>query len=610
MVSGFVNVATVAGDERPMSFLTADGPRLMDGDDEFRFISFNIPNLHNVEDAFTFTGQSPWRWPNEFEIEDALESVRQAGGTVVRTYVLSVGRDGGDAGRHVHVLGPGQFNEEAFRALDKVLEVAARKRIRVLVPLVDNWHWWGGAQQYAGFRDKPTEAFWTDPAVIADFKRTVEFVVNRRNTFTGIRYRDDPALFGWETGNEIDAPPEWTRQIAAYLKQLDTNHLVVDGNSLHGILQSSLDDPNVDVVCTHHYPDRRVSMVDTVREAIRDIDRRKPYFVGEFGFVPLETVEELLDTVIDDGASGALLWSLRFHRREGGFYRHSEPAGGGIYKAYHWPGFASGERYEERAVLELMRNKAYAIRGEPVPDIAPPRPPHLLPILDPAHISWQGSAGATNYDLQRADAPDGPWATVVADVSDAANHLPWLVNDATIELCQPYYYRVLAKNGAGSSQPSNVIGPVCTCRHTLVDELANLDHLAAHSGDLRLVTDGARRTQEDANRLQVLPGASITYQTAGPMLAWSVWTFADPSAGELRVLGSSDGQSFSPIAAQREVTHYEGNDYGYLRPVRYHGEALDESVRWLRIESPAAQQTEQASSVGVEVSRVEVRFGP
>jgi hypothetical protein len=144
----------------------------------------------------------------------------------------------------------------------------------------------------------------------------------------------------------------------------------------------------------------------------------------------------------------------------------------------------------------------------------------------------------------------------------------------------------------------------------LVDELANLDHLAAHSGDLRLVTDGARRTQEDANRLQVLPGASITYQTAGPMLAWSVWTFADPSAGELRVLGSSDGQSFSPIAAQREVTHYEGNDYGYLRPVRYHGEALDESVRWLRIESPAAQQTEQASSVGVEVSRVEVRFGP
>ncbi|MCG6923140.1 MAG: hypothetical protein LJF15_18950, partial [Acidobacteria bacterium] len=46
-----------------------------------------------------------------------------------------------------------------------------------------------------------------------------------------------------------------------------------------------------------------------------------------------------------------LVWSLRSHRREGGFYWHSEPFGSGLFKAYHWPGFASGDDYDERDLL-------------------------------------------------------------------------------------------------------------------------------------------------------------------------------------------------------------------------------------------------------------------
>jgi hypothetical protein len=43
---------------------------------------------------------------------------------------------------------------------------------------------------------------------------------------------------------------------------------------------------------------------------------------------------------------GALIWSLRRHHERGGFYHHSEPAGAGLYRAYHWPGFDAGEPYE------------------------------------------------------------------------------------------------------------------------------------------------------------------------------------------------------------------------------------------------------------------------
>src|SRR6476620_6501491 len=104
------------------TILARRGDKLFDGDREFRFISFNIPNLMVIEDAYEFTKPNPWRWPNDYEIEDALESVRQMGGQVVRTYVLSVYREGSDMGPCVHILRPGDFNEEGFRQLDRVIE--------------------------------------------------------------------------------------------------------------------------------------------------------------------------------------------------------------------------------------------------------------------------------------------------------------------------------------------------------------------------------------------------------------------------------------------------------------------------------------------------------
>ena len=288
------------------NFITRRGDKLFDGDREFRFISFNIPNLMVIEDAYEFTKPNPWRWPDEYEIEDALESVRQMGGQVVRTYVLSVHREGSDMGEFVHVRRPGEFNEEGFRALDKVIEIAHRKGIRVIIPFVDQAKWWGGIGEYAAFRGKPADAFWTDPQIIDDFKTTVRYLLTRKNVYTGIAYRDDPTIFGWETGNEIDATPEWTRQISAYLKELDSKHLVIDGKSLKGVPVKSLDDPNVDVITTHHYPwGDDHDFVRPIRAAHALTKGKKPYFVGEFGFVEMPHIASAINAVVDDGISGA-----------------------------------------------------------------------------------------------------------------------------------------------------------------------------------------------------------------------------------------------------------------------------------------------------------------
>src|SRR4030042_6716070 len=110
-----------------------------------------------------------------------------------------------------------------------VLAVANRKGIRVIIPFIDNWKWWGGIGAAAAFRDKNAKDFWTDPQLYEASKKIVSSAINRTNTVTGVKYRDDKAVLAWETGNELVCPHEWTARAVAFIKSLDQNHLVLDG---------------------------------------------------------------------------------------------------------------------------------------------------------------------------------------------------------------------------------------------------------------------------------------------------------------------------------------------------------------------------------------------
>ena len=269
---------------------------------------------------------------------------------------------------------------------------------------MDNWKWQGGRADYAGWRGKTKDDFWTDPQVIADFKETVHFVLTRTNTLTGVRYCDDQAVLCWETGNELSSPPDWTREIAAYIKSLDHNHLVMDGFGSSRLRPESLAMPEVDIVTTHHYPSRRNSttFAEIIRENWEMARGKKPYVVGEFGFVSTAQMQDAMKTIMDTGMAGGLLWSLRFRDHDGGFYWHSEPSGGNRFKAFHWPGSIAGAEYDEINLMALTRSNAFAIRGLKPTPVPIPTSPKLLPITDAAAISWQGSVGAQSYIVERA----------------------------------------------------------------------------------------------------------------------------------------------------------------------------------------------------------------
>jgi hypothetical protein len=594
----------------PMNFVTRRGDQLFDADKPFRFISFNIPNLMVIEDAYEFTKPNPWRWPDKFELEDALESIRQMGGQVARTYVVSVRRDGSDMGEIVHVLGPGQFNEKAFRSMDLMLDIARRKGVRIVVPLVDQHQWWGGIGEYAAFRGKKSDDFWTDRQLIDDFKATIKHVLTRKNPISGIAYRDDPAIFGWQTGNEISSTPKWTRQISAYIKQLDPNHLVLDGKSLNGVPVWSLDDPNIDVITTHHYPwgadhDYR----KPIREAHARTKGKKAYFIGEFGFVETPQIANALDTVIEDGISGALLWSLRMHRREGGFYWHMEGGtGGNVFKAYHWPGFASGDRYDERQVMDLMRRKAYEIRGIEAPPLQPPAPPKLMRIEQASEISWLGSAGAAAYDVWRKEDGTKGWQKVRGDVSDADVQYQPLFNDATAEPGKEYFYRITAKNAAGSSERSNVVGPIPVDCRTLVDECRDFAETKSHSDDVTIATEDARTTQEDSHRFAMPIGSSIVYKLDGPIDHWRVNSFLRDPDVILDIALSPDGKSYRSVPTDRQEFASKQTVYGYLSPVRYEGQAREKGNLYLRVSSRGKGTKSTDADPALEIGRVEIEY--
>jgi hypothetical protein len=49
---------------------------------------------------------------------------------------------------YTHIEGIGEYNERLFRDLDNLLATASRNGIRLVIPFIDNWEWWGGVHQF------------------------------------------------------------------------------------------------------------------------------------------------------------------------------------------------------------------------------------------------------------------------------------------------------------------------------------------------------------------------------------------------------------------------------------------------------------------------------
>jgi mannan endo-1,4-beta-mannosidase len=473
------------GKDQIHGFITRSGDKLMEGYKEFRFMGLAAPNIQANESQIRADRTN--RFPDDYEIRDLLEGIQRIGGVATRTFSLSV-YSPDDHDMPVYISGRRLYNEEAFKCLDRIIALAHEYNVRLIIPFIASQSFGSvrGVDEFSTLAGKPKGSFWTDEEVKADFRHFLDFILNRKNTVNGMVYKDDPAILSWQLGNEFGSyagdrglnddewSPKilaWSLEMAAYIKKVDPNHLVAEAGGVDR--KALLEDKNIDIISDHLYEywnklgGRPSELAPIARASRQECKGKKPLMVDEFGLGSTENLRALMVTIREEGIVGGLMWSIRAHRRDGGWYYHNE--GGTTVNSFHVPGFAAGYAYEETRLLDLLRKEAYAIRGLPVPPVAKPTPAPLL-FIKGNGFTWRGSTGAASYTMERADKPAGPWRviavgledSVIADVktfepSPEASEALVLYCDELRDRGRGHYYRLKGVNIAGETDYSNVV---------------------------------------------------------------------------------------------------------------------------------------------------------
>lgn len=459
------------------------GDALYENGRPFRFFGLDAPNIQAHESQILPDFSN--RFPDDYETRDILDSLHRLGARATRTFSLSVASTE-DGRMPAYITGCRQYNEDAFRCLDLVIARCHEYDIRLIIPLIASQSFAKvrGVDEFSALSGKPKGSFWYDEEVKADFRHFLSFILNRRNTVNGILYRDDPAILAWQLGNEFTSyygdrnlDPKvwlpritgWSLEMAAFIKKEDPNHLVMEAG---GDRAAFLESPDIDVMSSHLYEYwNRLSGQSTDLAALARAERsqckgKKPLIVDEFGLATVENNRALMETIREDGIVGGLLWSLRCHRRDGGFMVHNE--GGTPVNSYHFPGFGAGQDYHETELLDLVRAEAFAIRGLKVPPVALPAPAPLL-FRSSEGFTWRGSTGANYYAIERAPRAEGPWEVRATGLQDSvvakAKELEesndprpvTLWTDAFQAAHSTYFYRIRGFNAAGATGYSPVL---------------------------------------------------------------------------------------------------------------------------------------------------------
>ncbi|KAF8440316.1 glycoside hydrolase family 5 protein [Boletus edulis BED1] len=240
------------------------------------------------------------------------------------------------------------YGPTGLKNFDNVVAAAKANNIRLIITLTNNWHDYGGMDVYVDQilgQGQPHDYFYTDPKVIAAYKKYVKVWIER--------YIDEPTIFGWELANEprctgstnsatsgtctTTTITNWVKTMSAYIKSLDCNHLVGLGdegwfnwtnnidasyNGSHGIdFDANLAIDTIDFGTFHLYPyswdeetPSAMSWGQTWIKNHRNAQAmyNKPVLMEEFGLLAsqdrIATYKNWYSTVIDSGLTGVLVW--------------------------------------------------------------------------------------------------------------------------------------------------------------------------------------------------------------------------------------------------------------------------------------------------------------
>ncbi|WZZ02531.1 hypothetical protein YC2023_088452 [Brassica napus] len=286
-----------------------------------------------------------------------LQAGSKMGLTVCRTWAFN------DGGYNALQISPGRFDERVFKqrlgmvelillienralerictclfclgscgqALDHVIAEAKTHGVRLLLSLVNNLQAYGGKTQYVNWAwqegvglSSSNDSFFFDPSIRRYFKNYLTVLLTRKNSITGIEYRNDPTIFAWELINEPrcftdisgDTLQDWINEMTAFIKSIDNKHLLTVGlegfygpkspkrltvnperwaSELGSDFVRNSESPNIDFASVHIYPDHWFhdqGFEDKVKFVVKwmlshiedgDQELKKPVLFTEFG---------------------------------------------------------------------------------------------------------------------------------------------------------------------------------------------------------------------------------------------------------------------------------------------------------------------------------------
>jgi len=228
---------------------------------------------------------------------------------------------------------PRVYNENLLQGFDYFLTEAGKRNMKVVFVLNNNWEWSGGFGQYLEWANKGKAPlpktndwdwnnyckyigqFYTCDSCLVWSNAWIKKIVNRKNTVSGLLYRNDASIMAWELANEprpmdssaIEPYKNWVSQTSAFIKSLDKNHLVTIGTEgvistfySEEIYTSIHNNKNIDYATLHLWPktwrwyngDSKASVSDSTLDKTKKYieqhaglakEMNRPLVIEEFG---------------------------------------------------------------------------------------------------------------------------------------------------------------------------------------------------------------------------------------------------------------------------------------------------------------------------------------
>jgi len=326
-------------------FIKTSGNKFILYNDEFRFFAFNAYYLQSE------AGETE----RKYIVDEVFQSAENIGIKVIRTWAFY--ESSYFSNPSVIRKSPYEVQESGLVALDYVLQKANENGIYLILTFSNNYSAFGGIPQYVkwanqiklnGSDNHTHNDFFTNDSLKQWFKYYIELLLNRTNTYTGIKYKDDPTIFSWEIMNEAENPggninviKNWYEEISLFIKSIDQNHLITTGENGYDVypkLYSNVDLMYnssyflvngykgtsfyenfqlryIDYVSFHSYPNGWGLSAKAGKTWIKDHYKiaegfNKPCLLGEFGIKEnkLFVYNDWLEDIKSSSTKSAIVW--------------------------------------------------------------------------------------------------------------------------------------------------------------------------------------------------------------------------------------------------------------------------------------------------------------